>query len=314
MSTENEDGKSTSVEDKLKAAVEASATETEDKSKEEAPLEEVIEGSSEGKTKEKSDVRIPKERFDQVNERYKEAAASTDLLTQQLAEANDKLLRANELIEAKEDDVQTLNEIKSFVNDPSMADHVKAIDAKLRGIEQEVEKGESTPDEAQAKTRELIEQTRTEMADIQATASAEALVGRADIIADKLLAQLPDTYTEQDRAVVQELWTGKMDWDAAVADPDNISDQLTQGFQEALDAYGTPRGALFTVDEVEELKPEATAEVQTPEQELATLMDKPWGGLKEEDLGEGKTKVSAELSDDAFNDALASVIRKAHGR
>jgi polyhydroxyalkanoate synthesis regulator phasin len=236
------------------------------------------------------------------------------LLTEQLAEAQAKLLKAHELIEARDDDVQTLNEIKSFVNDPTMAEHVKAIDAKLRGIEQEVEKGESTPDEAHAKTRELLEQTRTEMADIQNSTQAEALVQRADIISDKLLAQLPETYTEQDKSVVMALWTEKMDWDRAIKDPDNISEQLTEDFQEALDTYGTPRGALFTVEEVEELKPEATTKVQTPDEKLAELMDKPWGGLKKTDLGDGKTKVEPEMSDDEFSAGMASLIREAAGR
>jgi hypothetical protein len=311
MSTENQDGKTSTVEDKLKAAVAASNTETVEETVEEDLVEEEV--VEEGKPKGKSEVRIPKKRFDEVNTKFKEASASNDLLTQQVADSNAKLIEMAELLAAKDTDVNTLNEIKSFVNDPSMEAHVRAIDAKLKGIEQEVETGESTPDEAQAKTRELIEQTRTEMADIQATASAEALVGRADVIADKLLAQLPDTYNEQDRTIVQALWTEKMDWDQAVANPDDLSAQLTDGFQEALDTYGTPRGALFTVEEVEELTPEGTT-VKTPEEELAALMDQNWGSVKTETSEGGKTTVTAEKSDDEFNDAMAAIIRKANNR
>ena len=313
MSTENKDEKTSAVEDKLKAAVAASNTEPEDKSTKDETVE-AEEEKGESEEKGKSEHRIPKPRFDEVNTKYKEAAASNDLLTQQLAESQQKLVKMAELMEERDDDVQTLNEIKSFVNDPAMKEHVYAIDAKLKGIEQEVEKGESTPDEAQAKTRELIEDTRKEMADIQATASAEALVGRADVIADKLLAQLPDTYTEQDRTVVQALWTEKMDWDRAVADPDDLSAQLTEGFQEALDTYGTPRGALFTVEEVEELTPEAANAAKTPEQELAEVMDKPWGEVVTEELEGGRTKVTPKLSDDEFNADVASIIRAANKR
>jgi hypothetical protein len=305
MSTENKDEKTSTVEDKLKAAVAASPTETETQTEEET-AEDVVEVKSEdGKT----EHRIPKKRFDEVNTKYKEATASNDLLTQQVAEANQQVVKMAELLEQKDDDVQTLNEIKSFVNDPAMKEHVIAIDKKLKGIEQEVATGESTPDEAQTKTRELIEQTREEMADIQATASAEAMVGRADIISDKLLAQLPDTYTDQDRGVVQALWTEKMDWDRAFENPDNLSEQMTEDFQEALNTYGTPRGALFTVEEIEELTPEATTAAKTPEQELADLMDQPWGGLKTEELEGGKTKTTAEKSDTEFTAALADVLK-----
>jgi hypothetical protein len=311
MSTVNADGNTSSVEDKLKAAVAASNTETVEETAEEALEEEEV--LEEGAPTGKSEPRIPKKRFDEVNVKFKEASAKNDLLLQQVADSNARLVEMAELLADKDSDVNTLNEIKSFVNDPTMKAHVIAIDNKLKGIEQEVARGESTPDEAQVKTRELIEQTRNEMADIQATASAEALVGRADVIADKLLAQLPETYTEQDRTVVQALWTEKMDWDRAVANPDNLSEQLTEGFQEALNTYGVPRGALFTVDEVQELTPEA-ATVMTPEEELAELMDRPWGGVVTEEVEGGRIKVSPELSDDDFNDAMAAIIRKANNR
>jgi hypothetical protein len=297
--TEQKDVNAQTVEEKLEAAVGSSDTGTV-----EEETEEVVE---EGKT-------IPYKRFTEVNSAYKESKESQDLLTQQLAEQNDKLVRMAELLELKEQDVQTLNEIKSFVNDPAMADHVYAIDNKLKGIEAEVEAGETTPDQAMDRTRELLESTREEIADVQATAQAEALVARADVIADKLLAQLPEEYNEQDRNVIQDLWTDKMDWGKAVNNPDALTDILTEGLQETLTRYGTPRGSLFTGEEVEELTPEPATEPTSPEEKLAELMDQNWGGVKETDLGDGRTSVAAEKSDDEFNAAMAEIIRKAHGR
>ena len=297
-----EDVNAQSVEEKLEAAVASSDTETV-----EEETEEEVEAGAEGK-------QIPYKRFKEVNSAYKESKESQDLLTQQLAETNDKLVRMAELLELKEADVQTLNEIKSYANDPAMAEHVVAIDNRLKGIEAEVEAGETTPEAAMDQTRDLLAQTREEIADVQATASAEALVARADIIADKLLAQLPEEYNEQDRSVIQDLWTDKMNWDKAVANPDALSDILTEGLQETLSRYGTPRGALFTGEEVEELTPEPATEPLTPEAELEALMDQNWGGTTETDLGDGRTAVAAEKSDDEFNDALAEIIRKAHGR
>lgn len=300
MSDTEQDVNEQSVEEKLVAAVNSSDTET---------VEEEVSEEAVG-----SDKRVPYERFKEVNSAYKESKESQDLLTRQLAEQSDKLVRMAELLEAKEQDVQTLNEIKSFVNDPAMKEHVVAIDNKLRGIEEAVEDGDLTPDQAQEYTRELLSQTREEIADVRATAQAEALVSRADVIADKLLAQLPEEYNEQDRAVIQDLWTDKMDWDRAVAHPDSLSDILSEGLQEVVNRYGTPRGALFTGEEVEELTPEPATQPLTPEEELAALMDQNWGGINETDLGNGKTAVQAEKSDDEFNAAMASIIRKAHGR
>ena len=301
MSDTDKDVNTPTVEEKLEAAVASSTTET---VVEETPAD--VEETPEGK-------RIPYERFKEVNTALKDSKASGDLLTEQVAEQADRLLRMAELLELKEQDVQTLNEIKSFVNDPEMADHVRAIDNKLKGIETAVESGDLDPEEAQDRTRELLEQTREEIADVQNTVNAEALVARAEVIAEKLLAQLPEEYNEQDRTVIQDLWTEKMDWDRAVADPDSLSDILSEGFQETLTRYGTPRGALFTGEEVQELTPEPATPVQTPDEELAELMGRPWGATKEVEE-RGVTKVVAEIPDDEFDAALAGLIRQAHGK
>ncbi len=302
MSDTDKDVNAQTVEEKLEAAVASSTTET---VVEETP--EVVEDSKESKT-------VPYKRFTEVNEAFKDSKESGDLLTQQLAEQNEKLVRMAELLELKEQDVQTLNEIKSFANDPAMSEHIVAIDNKLKGIDAAVETGDLDPDDAHEQTRELLEQTREEIADVQATASAEALVARADIIADRLLAQLPEEYNEQDREVIQDLWTEKMDWDAAVANPDSLSDILSEGFQDTLNRYGTPRGALFTGEEVQELTPDPATEPLTPEAELEALMGRNWGEVKTETSEAGRTTVTPVESDEEFNLAMADIIRKANGR
>ncbi len=293
----------TEIEEKLAsaAAAESSTTETVETS----TTEEVTE------TEEKGENRIPQSRFNEVNSSLKEAREAQEATVAQLAESNDKLVRMAELLEAKDDDVNTLNEIKSYINDPSMAEHVKAIDAKLRGIEEEVETGESTPDQALERTNALLEQTREEVADAQASVQAEQLVTKADIIAEKLLEQLPEEYNEQDRSTITSLWTNGMDWDEAVADPDNLAELLTRDFQAVIDEYGVPRGSLVTTEEAEENE---TVTAQTPEQELEAVMGLDWGATKEVATKAGGTRVEADLSDDAFNAAMAKIIRTAHGR
>jgi len=303
MATEKEDV-NTEVEDKLAkaAAEESSTTET----VETKTTEEVIE-------KGKEEKQIPYPRFVEVNSKLKEAKEAQEATVTQLAESNEKLVRMAELLEAKDDDVQTLNEIKSYINDPDMKAHVEAIDAKLRGLEKEVETGETTPEDALAKTHKLLEQTREEMADAQATVQAEQLVAKADIIAEKLLAQLPEEYNEADRNTITKLWTNGMDWDNAVKHSDNLADVLTKDFQTVIDEYGTPRGSLVSTEEAEETTNEAET-AQTPEQELEAVMKQPWGAVKEVETKSGATKIEAELSDDAFNAAMAKIIRVSSGR
>jgi hypothetical protein len=293
-----------SVEEKLALAAESSTTETvEEETTEEAEGEE-------GKGTE--DNRVPYKRFSEVNTALKESKAAQEVSQTQLAEAQGKVVKLAELLESKDDDVRTLNEIKSFVNDPLMKEHVMAIDAKLRGIEEEEEAGEIKPDEAVARAQNLLEETREEIADTQADIQADALIQRSDIIAEQLLAALPREYNDQDRAVINELFTGKVDWDAAVATPDQLSEILTQGFQKTIDAYGVPRGALFTGNEVEELIPDETTNL-TPEQELEQEMGKEWGAVKEVEVN-GVKKTVAELTDTEFNALQAKIIRVASGR
>ncbi len=302
MEDESTDVNDLSVEEKLALAAGSSTTET--------VTEEVTE-EVEGEEK-SGENRVPQKRFNEVNTALKESRAATEASQAQLAESQDKLVRMAELLEKKDDDVNTLNDIKSFINDPLMKDHVLAIDAKLRGIEQEVEAGDIKPDEALTRAQELLEETREEVADTHADMQTDALIQRSDIIAEQLLNALPREYNDSDRAVLEDLFTNNVDWDAAVADPDHLSETLTKGFQETIDKYGVPRGALFTGNEVEELIPDETTNL-TPEQELQAEMDLDWGAVKEVEVN-GVTKTVAELTDAEFNALQAKIIRTASGR
>jgi hypothetical protein len=291
-----------SVEEKLALAAES------------APKEEVKEVTKEVEGEEKGgeENRIPQARFNEVNEDLKATRAASEATQTQLAESQEKLVRLTELLEANRDDVNTLNEIKSFVNDPKMKDHVMAIDARLRGIEEEAEAGEIKPDEAVTRAQALLEETRDEVANTQADLQTDALIQRSDIIAEQLLNALPREYNDSDRAVIEDLFTNNVNWDEAVANPDQLSETLTAGFQETLNKYGVPRGALFTGNEVEELIPDEAANL-TPEQELEAEMEKDWGAVKEVEVN-GVTKTVAEMTDSEFNAMQARIIRQASGR
>jgi hypothetical protein len=261
--------------------------------------------------------RVPQSRFNEVNQAAKLAREEAEHARATLAETQDKLVRMAELLEAKEADVRTLNEIKSFVNDPEMKDHVIAIDHKLKGIEtirEEVDAGTTSPEDAVRLTQELLDEAREEMRDTQADVQADQLIAKADALAERLLNALPEEYNAEDLAVINDLFHEKVDWDAAVAYPDSLSEILTEGFQATIDRYGMPRGALFNAAEVEVLTPEPAEIPQTPEEELAELMELNWGGTRVVETTGGRTKVEPELSDDDFNAVLAQTIRLAHAK
>jgi hypothetical protein len=307
MKDEETDVNKDDVEEKLhRALAQSSSPETE----ENTPTEEAV-------TEEGGENRVPQSRFNEINDALKATKLEASESRDQLAETQDKLVRMAELLEAKEADVATLNEIKSFVNDPEMKDHVIAIDHKLKGIDtikEEVDAGETTPEDAVRQTRELLDEAREELRDSQADVQADQLISKADVVANRLLNALPEEYNADDLSVINDLFHEKVDWDAAVANPDNLSEILTEGFQATIDRYGMPRGALFNAEEVEILTPEAAETPQTPEEELAELMDLPWGQTKEVELANGKTTVEPEMSDDDFNTVLAQTIKLAHAK
>jgi len=298
------------VAEKLQRALEATST-PEEKAEKETPIEEA--GTEEG-TEEGGENRVPQKRFNEINKALKASKVEAQEQRDQLAETQDRLVKMHELLEANKADVTTLNEIKSFVHDPEMKDHVIAIDNKLKGIEaieEEVDAGKTTPEDAVKETRKLLDEAREELRDTQADVKSDQLIAKADSFVERLLNALPEEYNAEDRGVINDLFHEKVNWDALVATPDQLSEILTQGFQATIDRYGVPRGALFNAAEVDVLTPEATEVKQTPTEELTELMKLPWGGVKTSEVG-GKTVVEPEIPDDDFNAVLAQAIRLAH--
>jgi hypothetical protein len=295
------------VEEKLQRALEA--TSTPEEKAEENPTEEA-EPETDGE-----ENRVPQSRFNEINESLKASKVEAQESRDQLAESQDRLVKMVELLEANKADVTTLNEIKSFVNDPEMKDHVIAIDRKLKGEtieEEEVEDGEeASPEDAVAKTRDLLDEVREELRDTQADVQADQLIARADSFVERLLDGLPEEYNAEDLGVINDLLHEKVDWDACIKSPDQLSEILTQGFQATIDRYGMPRGALFNAAEVDILTPEAAEVSQSPAEELTELMNLDWGATKTTEVG-GKTVVEPEMSDDDFNAVLAQAVRLAH--
>jgi hypothetical protein len=313
-----EDVNEPTLEERLEsAAADSSIAEEVEGMSDEEVLEELDQLEADGELEVEGDPvaggenRIPQHRFNEVNNALKEMRESEAETRDQLAESQDKLVKMAELLEAKDADIATLNEIKSFVNDPDMKDHVIAIDNKLKGIEVEMDKGNIEPEDAVRQAQDLLEQTREEMRDTQADMQTDQLVNTADNIAERLLNALPEEYNDEDLGVISDLFKEKIDWDACVAQPDYISEILTEDFQETIDRYGMPRGALFDTEEVDLLTEDNVVDEQTPEEELVELMDLPWGETKQVEVG-NKTVTKPEMSDDDFNKVLAQAMKLAN--
>jgi len=308
-----EDVNEPTLEERLEEAASESSIEAEvDDMSDEEVLEELEEYEAAEEEGGGEENRIPQHRFNEVNTALKEIRESEAEVRDQLAESQDQLVRMADLLEAKDADIATLNEIKSFVNDPDMHEHVIAIDNKLKGIEVEMEAGNVEPEDAVRQAQELLEQTREELRDTQADVQADQLIGKADSIAERLLNALPEEYNAEDLSVISDLFTEKVDWDAAVANPEYLSEILTEGFQDTIDRYGMPRGALFDTEEVDILTEDNVVDEQTPEEELLELMDLPWGEIRETEFQDGTVAVDPELSDDDFNTVLAQAMKLAN--
>ena len=192
--------------------------------------------------------------------------------------------------------------------DPKHASHVEYINNVLLGIEQKEEEGEITSEEADKRSRTLLEQNQEALADELAEARADGIIARADAIADKWLEGLPEEYTEKDREVIAHLWTDAIDWDAVEEDPSSLEETLHTSFQEVIDLYDTPRGALVAPSETTEEETE-TEEVD-PERELEELISgTEWAGMSTVKTPTGKEVLTPDISDDEFKDAMATVLK-----
>ncbi len=262
--------------------------------------------SSEGEGKKGQTV--PYSRFKEVNDKFKSTAEEYSQLEGRLTESNQSVAKLTELLESAKADSDVINDIRALALDPKHASHVEYINNVLLGIEQKEEEGEITSEEADKRSRTLLEQNQEALADELAEARADGIIARADAIADKWLEGLPEEYTEKDREVIAHLWTDAIDWDAVEEDPSSLEETLHTSFQEVIDLYDTPRGALVAPSETTEEETE-TEEVD-PERELEELISgTEWAGMSTVKTPTGKEVLTPDISDDEFKDAMATVLK-----
>jgi len=275
------------------------------------------------KTSGKSDGEwIPKNRFNEVIAAQNEQAEEAKTWRAKASEADKSIANLTAMLSSAQKAQETINDLRQLANDPVHGPHVRYLHSVLIGEPIEFEGETPLPDNAtpeqkeEARLAELVERQNQLAATLEDQQSS-ALVQRADAIADRWLDALPDEYTDEDRNAIAHLWTGQVDWKTIDRDPSALDQVLTDSFQSTLNIYGVPRGALFTPEQVEELKQPTgeTPKALSPEEELGQLFaSKNYSGFK----GTGKKNfagteiVAPEVSDDDFARDMAAALKVAN--
>ena len=218
----------------------------------------------------------------------------------------------------------TLNDLRQLANDPVHGPHVHYLHKILIGEQAEFEGTPSLPEDAtpeqkeEHKLNELAKQQELLQASIE-DQRTDAIIQRADLIADHWLEALPAEYTPEDRNAIAHLWTSRVDWKAVESNPAVLEQALTDSFQESLNIYGVPRGTLFTPEQVEELKQSSgeTPKALSPEEELGQLFaSKNYSSFKStgKKNSAGAEVLVPEVSDDDFTRDMAQALKIANRR
>jgi hypothetical protein len=184
---------------------------------------------------------------------------------------------------------------------------VVAIDKALQGITDEIETAEEKGDQQAASNAEKrFEQKAAELEELLDDQRAENLWSEAAGYAKDMLEKLPDGYTDDDRAVIGQLWSNRVDWNGIEqAGSDAIRPALNASLAEVIKGYGIPRGALVanTTKEIEDRVPEAR--IVSAEDTIKSLTDKDWAETDDKD-----NLVHSEAD---FSAGLAEMLRKTRG-
>lgn len=247
---------------------------------------------------------VPYDRLSKVVRQKNEVTERFNALDEQFKAATSRETELRTKIGSLEEDSQILDAIKNLAKDPRYKDHVGVIDRALQGIEEEVEEAEEQGDNKgllQAEKR--FEAKTAELEDLLADQRADSLWNETAAAAKSMLAALPDGYTDEDRTIIGQLWTPRVDWDGIEeAGSGGIASALNTSFADVIKEYGTPRGALVakTTAEIESRNPEL--KIVSPEDKINNLMSTNWAEL---DKDGGAVK-----SDDDFNAGLAQLMRE----
>lgn len=308
------------VQTDLEAALEAAASETES---EESSTEEKVEEAEAKATEEKVEKTESKgkphkganDRIQDLLGQTKDLETKIEELTGTVDARDGEIGKLVDLLQMRDNDaavVQKINELHQ--TSPEMKDLIETLDKAIRGEEVESpEKGEESKEkpegesEAIAKAQSLIKEAQATMDEQLAEQADELILHKADLLTDNYVSELPEEYNDEDKHILRTVLVDHINWDKIEADNNALPEAFAEGFQSALDWYGSPKGAKAAVPEGEESKTQQGAESLT-EEKLADFTGQEWGKLKTVETPDGK-KVEPEISDEDFTKSLAQAMK-----
>jgi hypothetical protein len=214
------------------------------------------------------------------------------------------------MLEHSQADSNTLQSLKDLAHDPDYREHVEILDRALRGIEEVPELPEdATPEDHLVRAQEQLDVANSQLAEDVAEQRVDLIVDRAEHIAERMLDQLPESYTDQDREVISRIWDNAVDWDQVEENPEELGTILNLALQDTLNVFGEPRGGLVSLEDYEVLDEgdiEYVDEGPTPQEELAALVGTDYGKIKMDDAGK---PLGPEVSDAEFAADMAKAMK-----
>ena len=259
---------------------------------------------------------VPYSRFQEVISQKNEFQNKAVQYEQKVGEYERTIANLTTMLKETKESDDMIKEIRSLAHDPRHKPYVEYLHKVLMGEEPEVEEEveeDLSPQEVEDRRIQHLLKSQENLEEVIMDQRADAIIQKADSIADKWLEALPEEYTDEDRNSVAHLWTTRVDWNSIEANPTLIEQELARSFQDTLNLYGTPRGTLFTSEQVEELKKTTTEEAKapSPEEELAQLFNKNYGGFKPSGKknSAGAEIMTPEVSDEDFAKEFAQAMK-----
>jgi len=247
-------------------------------------------------------------RIQELVQKAKSYEEEANTLKSQLASRDDELKKLIDLVQDRENDSQVVRRLQELHSEPEWRDTIEKLDRAIQGVEEEIEEAAGSTSKPTAQDRRL-QAEREEIANQLAEQKADLLLFKAEQQIERYMEALPEEYGEDDRKLLNDLLTSRIDWDGIEESPDKLAEIVGKGVQDTITYYGKPKGVSSKTETTEgdtkETKPTLSAR-----ERLNKLVSQDYGELKTIETPSGK-KVVPAVSDADFRKDLAEALRLA---